>query len=138
MYPILQRLNLWDDLVRIIDEDLPLFGTCAGMIRLSSGVEESDQPTLSAMDYRIIRNANGHQRDSFDMELSREKEIFSALFIRAPRIHNSGESLDVLIAHDGEFVLVCQKNCLATASLHPELTGFIGIHRYFMEEMAVS
>ena len=137
MYRLLQRLNMWDDLAGKAGEGFPLFGTCAGMILLSSGVDKSDQPTLSAMEFKVTRNAYGRQKDSFETDLSWDGDRFSALFIRAPRIQSPGDSLDILMTHDGAPVLVRQRNCLA-ASFHPELTGFTGIHRYFMKEMADS
>ncbi len=137
MYRLLQRMDMWDDLSRLISEGLPVFGTCAGMIMLSSGVENSDQPTLSAMDYRVTRNAYGRQKDSFETDLIWGGDTVPALFIRAPRIHSLGENTDVMASHEEVPVLVRQNNCLA-ASFHPELTGYTGIHRYFLETVASS
>ncbi len=137
MMRLLKRFGLYDDLALRIKEGMPVFGTCAGMILLSSGVEGSDQETLEAMDYRVRRNAYGRQSESFETILSWRGDGVPALFIRAPEISSCGHLVDVQISYEKTAVLVRQANCLA-ASFHPELTGFSGIHRYFLEEMAGS
>ena len=134
MVRLLKRFRLWEPLQDRIRNGFPLFGTCAGMILLSSGVDGSEQPTLSAMDFIVSRNAYGRQKESFEVNLSWMEETFSALFIRAPRISSTEKSVEVLLRNGNTPVLVRQGNCLA-ASFHPELTGFAGIHRFFLKEI---
>jgi pyridoxal 5'-phosphate synthase pdxT subunit len=134
MTKLLKRADLFEPLAERIRAGLPVFGTCAGMILLSSGVEQSSQPTLGAMDYTVRRNATGRQKESFEVPLQWRDKDFSALFIRAPEIRRIGNRTEVLLRYREKPVLVRQNNCLA-ASFHPELTGFTEIHRYFLNHI---
>jgi 5'-phosphate synthase pdxT subunit len=131
---LLKRTGLLESLQRKIQKGMPVFGTCAGMILLSSGVEESSQPTLSAMDFTVERNAYGRQIASFETTLDWQGIPLPALFIRAPQIRKTGKAVNVLIRYEETPVLVRQNNCLA-ASFHPELTDSRKVHRYFLEDM---
>jgi len=141
MIRLLKNYDLLDPLKERIRDGLPVFGTCAGMILLSSGIEGMDQETLGIMDIRVRRNAYGRQIDSFETELSwlnkgagRQDERIPAVFIRAPRITYAGRGVDVLVEHEGSPVLVRQGACLA-ASFHPELTDSLEVHRFFMNSV---
>ena len=131
---LLHRFGIFDFLIERIHQGLPVFGTCAGMILLSSGVENSNQSTLSVMDFIVRRNAYGRQKESFEIPLKWDGNQFSGLFIRAPEICCKGEKSTVLLSYNGKPVLLQQKKCMA-ASFHPELTGFKEIHRYFYEQI---
>jgi len=133
MTKLLKRADLFEPLAEKIQAGLPVFGTCAGMILLSNGVEESDQPTLGAMDFTVRRNATGRQKESFEVPLLWQEKNISALFIRAPEIRRIGNGEKVLLSYRDKPVLVQQDNCLA-ASFHPELTGFTDIHEYFLNQ----
>jgi len=54
------------------------------------------------------------------------------VFIRAPRIGETGSGVEVLAERDGYPVLVKQGNILA-ATFHPELSADRRIHRLFVE-----
>ena len=54
-----------------------------------------------------------------------------AVFIRAPRIHRVGKTVEVLAARNGEPVLVLEGRMMAS-TFHPELTNDTRIHRYFL------
>ena len=134
MIKLLKRCGLLIPLIRNVQGGMPVFGTCAGMILLSSGIEGLDQPVLSAMDYTVRRNAYGRQIDSFETELNWGENSLSALFIRAPQVCRTGEDVDILVQYENRPVLLKQGNRLA-ASFHPELTGSNLVHRYFMESI---
>ncbi|MDC7218860.1 MAG: pyridoxal 5'-phosphate synthase glutaminase subunit PdxT [Spirochaetales bacterium] len=134
---LLERTGLLNPLKEKIEKGFPLFGTCAGMILLSSSVENSSQKTLRAMNYTVIRNAYGRQKESFETELTWENRNFSGLFIRAPKPEKVGSDVKILLQYEDNPILLREKNCLA-ASFHPELTGFDGIHSYFLNEMVDS
>ena len=60
-----------------------------------------------------------------------------AVFIRAPWVEQVGDSVEVLATArageaDARIVAVRQGNLLAT-SFHPEITGDVRVHRYFVE-----
>lgn len=136
--------ELMDELKRLGEDGLPLWGTCAGMILLARGIEGSNQPHLGLMDIAVERNAFGRQVESFEADLvipaldsvSSEQEKgkrFHAVFIRAPSIRRLGEGVEVLAALDeGAIVAARQGNLLATA-FHPELTEDTRFHRYFLK-----
>jgi 5'-phosphate synthase pdxT subunit len=105
----------------------PIFGTCAGMILL-------DRRHLALADLEVDRNAYGRQVKSFeaDVELAGEALPLRGVFIRAPRIRDVGEDVQVLGELDGEPVLV-RDGRLLLASFHPELTDDPRVHELFLE-----
>jgi 5'-phosphate synthase pdxT subunit len=121
---------------------MPAYGSCAGMIMLAGQVLDGrpDQETFGGMDVVVRRNAFGRQVDSFegDVEIS-EIGNLHAVFIRAPWVEQVGEDVQVMgrVADGpaaGRIVAVRQGNLLATA-FHPELTGDLRVHRYFVEKV---
>ncbi|HEX5358446.1 MAG TPA: pyridoxal 5'-phosphate synthase glutaminase subunit PdxT [Candidatus Nitrosotalea sp.] len=122
-----------------IASGMPVFGICAGMIMLSKKakdrvVGEMDQPLLDFLDVKIERNAFGRQKDSFESEISMDKigiPKFPGVFIRAPSIIEIGKDVEVLSKFNEKIVAVKQGNILGTA-FHPELTGDISLHKYFV------
>ena len=114
---------------------IPIWGTCAGMIMMASGLTEETPTPLGLMDIQVERNAFGRQIDSFEADLEilpLGHETFRAVFIRAPVITRVGEDVDVLARlPDGRPVAVQESNLLAT-SFHPELTQDFRLHRYFL------
>ena len=116
-----------------------IWGTCAGAIFLSKDVSR-EQPLLGLMDIKVERNAFGRQVDSFeaDLDISELKqatgtdEAFHAVFIRAPIIESvSGDAKIIASLPDGRIVAAQQGHFLAT-SFHPELTGDMRFHQYFL------
>jgi 5'-phosphate synthase pdxT subunit len=105
----------------------PVFGTCAGMILL-------DRDHLGLVDVSVRRNAYGRQVASFeaDLALEDEDEPLRGVFIRAPRVAESGPDVEVLAEHDGEPVLLRDGRFLV-ASFHPELTDDTRVHELFLE-----
>jgi 5'-phosphate synthase pdxT subunit len=104
-----------------------ILGTCAGMIVL-------DRQHLGLADIEVDRNAYGRQVRSFeaDVELAGEDEPLRGVFIRAPRIRESGPDVEVLGELDGDPVLV-RDGRLLLASFHPELTDDERVHELFLD-----
>ena len=105
----------------------PLFGTCAGMILF-------DREHLGLLDVRVLRNGFGRQVASFeaDVDLEGESEPVRGVFIRAPRVVEVGDDVEVVGRLGDEPVLVREGRILA-ASFHPELTDDTRIHERFLE-----
>jgi 5'-phosphate synthase pdxT subunit len=126
--------GLQEAITQYAQEGRPLYGTCAGMIMLSKDIGR-DQPLFGMMDISVERNAYGRQLDSFETDIdvpALGEEPFRAVFIRAPRIENVGDDVDVLARlDDGTPVAARQGNILVTA-FHPELTPDPRFHRYFL------
>lgn len=122
-----------------IASGMPVFGICAGMIMLSKKAKdrvigEMDQPLLDFLDVKIERNAFGRQKDSFESEISLDKigiSKFPGVFIRAPSILETGKDVEVLSKFNEKIVAVKQGNIVGT-SFHPELTGDLSLHKYFV------
>jgi 5'-phosphate synthase pdxT subunit len=121
---------------------MPVYGSCAGMIMLATDVLDgrADQQTLAGIDMAVRRNAFGRQVDSFEgaVEIDGiDGGPFHAVFIRAPWVESVGDEVEVLGRvtkgpDAGRIVAVRQRNLLATA-FHPELTGDLRVHRFFVE-----
>jgi 5'-phosphate synthase pdxT subunit len=107
----------------------PVFGTCAGMIVL-------DRRHLDLIDLEVDRNAYGRQVASFeaDLQLTGDDEPLRGVFIRAPRVRDHGDDVEVLAEHDGEPVLLRQGRFLV-ASFHPELTEDTRVHELFLDQV---
>ena len=105
----------------------PILGTCAGMILL-------DREHLGLVDVAVERNAYGRQVASFeaDLVLAGEEEPLRGVFIRAPRVRDVGDGIEVLATLDGEPVLLSDGRLLV-ASFHPELTEDTRVHERFLE-----
>ncbi len=119
----LQRMEMVSPLQRFA-EDFPIFGTCAGLILMSTDLE--------ILDVGVVRNGFGPQIHSVRQPL--DSDLFPGLegvFIRAPRIQSCGKKVEVLASYHGEPVLVKQGNHLG-ATFHPELTDDVRIHQMFV------
>jgi 5'-phosphate synthase pdxT subunit len=131
-----------EPLIEQLRAGLPAYGSCAGMILLADRVQAGtvDQQTFGGLDVTVVRNAFGRQVDSFeamiDIDLGRDDEPpFPAVFIRAPRVAQTGPAVQVLARVDDAIVAVRQDHLLAT-SFHPELTGDPRLHSYFVSMAA--
>jgi 5'-phosphate synthase pdxT subunit len=127
------------DLVEPIREraraGMPILGTCAGMIVLAQRVE-GGEPLFGLMDITVRRNAYGRQVDSFeaDLDVAGIEHRVRGVFIRAPRIEQVGDGVDVLATFEGAPVVLEQGN-LVVASFHPELVGETGLHDYLLRKV---
>lgn len=127
------------------DAEMPIWGTCAGMILLGTDVGDSGsrvgepQPLLGLMDMCLRRNAFGSQLDSFETSLTAPAVVdypVPAIFIRAPIIETVGPEVQVLAClPEGRPVAARQGQFLATA-FHPELGEDLAFHRYFVDLVA--
>ena len=132
--------DVLEPLRKLIDEGLPAFGSCAGMImladRLADGVD--GQLTYGGIDMTVRRNAFGRQVDSFEHDIILDGGVtegpFRAVFIRAPWVEQTGPGVSILGTDlgTGRIVAVRQGQLLATA-FHPELTPDRRIHQLFVD-----
>ena len=116
--------------------EIPVFGTCAGMVLLGKKTD-FDQPLLGIMDISVKRNAFGRQVDSFGSPISILGEDYLGVFIRAPSLDDydkTKEDIKVLSELDDEIVAIQQGHNIAIA-FHPELTDDTRIHEYFIKEV---
>jgi 5'-phosphate synthase pdxT subunit len=135
MSRLLVTSGLFDPIAEMITDGLPVFGTCAGMILMSSEVLDGrpDQRTFATVDVAVRRNGYGRQVDSFeaDIDVDGLDHPFHAVFIRAPKVERVGVGVEVLAVHEGAPVLVRQ-GAITLAAFHPEITGDARLHAQFI------
>jgi 5'-phosphate synthase pdxT subunit len=134
--------ELFDPIKNIIEDGLPVFGTCAGLIMLADEITDGidGQETFGGLDVVVQRNAFGNQTESFevDLEFTGIAGAVHAAFIRAPIITRVGDSAQIVASlADGRVVGVQQGNRLGI-SFHPEVTGEDRIHSYFYDALVRS
>jgi 5'-phosphate synthase pdxT subunit len=131
--------ELLDSITKVLQNRIPIMGTCAGMIVLAKKsydkvIGNKKQLLLGALDIEIERNSFGRQYDSFEstLEISGIGNDFKGIFIRAPTVISTGSRVQILSKFNGKIVAVQQENIIGT-SFHPELSGDNRMHRFFIE-----
>jgi 5'-phosphate synthase pdxT subunit len=142
MGKLLAAFALEEPLRRRLAAGLPTLTTCAGLILLSRSIVDgrADQVSTGTFDIAVRRNAWGSQVDSFEADLKflhLGDLPFRGVFIRAPRIEEIGDGVEVLARLDDEPVAVRQGPHLGL-TFHPEMTGDDRIHRLFLEHLAAA
>ncbi|MBI3040900.1 MAG: pyridoxal 5'-phosphate synthase glutaminase subunit PdxT [Chloroflexi bacterium] len=132
--------NLASQIKNLARNDLPIFGTCAGMILLANEISDRENvEPLGVMKIRVRRNAFGRQTESFEAELAIPvlgEKLFPGVFIRAPLIEQVNGDVEILARlADGTTVAARQGKLLA-AAFHPELTDDSRFHQFFLEIVA--
>lgn len=128
--------NLMDEVKKLARNGLPVFGTCAGMILLAGSNSDSSVTHLGLMDITVDRNAFGRQRESFETELSIPvlgEKPFPAVFIRAPVIKEVNGKAEVLARLKDGTPVAARQGGLLVSAFHPELTGDVRFHQYFLD-----
>jgi len=138
---LLVTSGLKEVLATRLDEGMSVFGTCAGLILLSSDVLDgrADQWSYGALKISVRRNGYGRQIASFEsmLEVKGVGDV-PGVFIRAPKIETFGDDVEVLatLDHgDGDHPVLVRQNNVWGASFHPELTGDDRIHRLFVDSL---
>ena len=137
---LLESSGLLEPLRARLQEGMPAFGTCAGMILLSAEVVDgrADQHKLGAIDIGVRRNAFGRQVDSFetDLDVAGFDGPLHAVFIRAPIVEWVGPDVEVLATVTGkdgkDRPVVCRQGPIIVAAFHPELSGDLRLHQEFL------
>jgi pyridoxal 5'-phosphate synthase pdxT subunit len=130
--PVLRR--------RILEEDFPVLGTCAGAILLAkegdNQVEKTRTELIGTMDMAVDRNAFGRQRESFEIDLrvKGETQPVHAVFIRGPAITRTWGDCKVLASFKDKIVAARQGNQWALA-FHPEIAGEPRFHARMLEAL---
>lgn len=137
MRKLLSELGLFAPVLSMIREGLPVFGTCAGLLLLAKNIINNGAPSFGTMDITAVRNAYGRQLGSFYVA-----ENFNGLgripmtFIRAPYIESVNEDAGVVIlAETGGHIVAARQAQQLVTSFHPELSGDISVHRYFLDSV---
>ena len=110
----------------------PIMGTCAGLIMMSKSIKGDKKVTpLGILDIIVDRNAYGRQimscKEPVSFRLNNHKIEINATLIRAPKITNINDSVNVLATIDSSPAVVMQDRHLGL-SFHPELDGVTIFH----------
>ena len=143
MIKLARVFELLEPLRAAVQDGLPVYGSCAGLILLADRVDSAGSPleeTIGGLDITVRRNAFGRQVDSFEEDVAIDGidgGPVRAVFIRAPWVQELGSLATALGRVStgpgaGRIVAVRQGSLLAT-SFHPELTGDGRIHEYFCD-----
>ncbi|QCB97493.1 pyridoxal 5'-phosphate synthase glutaminase subunit PdxT [Arthrobacter sp. PAMC25564] len=153
--------GLRDPLRERIQDGLPVYGSCAGMILLADQIADpatdlsgAPQQTFGGLDITVRRNAFGRQRESFETDLDFKGLEFSAtengvapvhaVFIRGPWVERVGEGVEVLAQvepskashpdslHGTARIVAVRSGKLLATSFHPEVTGEKRVHELFI------
>ena len=129
--------GLHEVLQKKIQEGVPVWGTCAGLILLSKETDNAlaGQPLLASMNIKVRRNAFGSQRESFETDLSVPalgEAPFHAFFIRGPSIEWVGQGVEVLATLDDGTIVAVREGPLLGTAFHPEVAGDPRFHQYFL------
>ena len=129
--------GLHEILQRKIQEGVPIWGTCAGLILLAKETDNAlaGQPLLASMHIRVRRNAFGSQRESFETDLSVPalgEAPFHTFFIRGPAVESVGPEVEVLATLDDGTVVAVREGTLLGTAFHPEVSGDPRFHQYFL------
>lgn len=148
MSKLLGVFDLFDPLRAKLLDGLPAYGSCAGMIMLSSRILDTrpDARHLDVLDITVRRNAFGRQVESFEADIdfagitdAPGAAKMRGVFIRAPWVEEAGPGVTVLARVPdgpaaGRIVAVEQGSVIAT-SFHPEVTGDRRVHEYFVAKV---
>jgi pyridoxal 5'-phosphate synthase pdxT subunit len=142
MIKLAVTFDLLEPLRKRVADGMCAYGSCAGMIMLADRIVDGvpGQESVGGLDVTVRRNAFGRQVESFEDDIHLDVlpgGPVRAVFIRAPWVESVGEGVEVLGAVGagacaGRIVAVRQRGLLAT-SFHPELTGDLRVHGYFVE-----
>jgi 5'-phosphate synthase pdxT subunit len=133
---LLEKYKFRSRLDKFYKDCKPIFVTCAGLVLIAKNIK-GEGMGLSYIDVDVERNAYGRQIDSFEellninLDGSQNGRKFNSIFIRAPKILNVGEKVEILGKFGQEAVLIRENNIIAS-TFHPELTDDLRIHRYFI------
>jgi pyridoxal 5'-phosphate synthase pdxT subunit len=126
--------GIFDEIRKLGEHGLPIWGTCMGSILLAKDIEGSAQGRIGLMDITVKRNAFGPQRFSSEVPLhipDLGNADFPGVFIRAPLITKTGKDVQALGMIENGCIMAREKNLLATV-FHPEVVEDDRVHRYFL------
>lgn len=130
---LLRELGMFDTIHKQIQEGMPVFATCAGLILLAGELENDTRSYFKTLPVTVRRNAYGRQLGSFYTEQEvKGIGVVPMTFIRAPYISKVDGKVEVLATVEEHIVAVKYKNQLAM-SFHPELDEDVRIHQKFVE-----
>jgi len=126
MTRLIDKVGLRQPILDFAAAGKSILGTCAGLIMLATRIEEEEgrhgvRP-LGLLDMLVRRNGYGRQVESFigEVELVTTRETIQGAFIRAPRVLEIGNGIEILARCKGEIVGV-KHGAVTGLAYHPEV-----------------
>jgi 5'-phosphate synthase pdxT subunit len=94
-----------------------------------------ERERIATLNATVRRNAFGSQVESFEATLSAPdvtSDAVAAVFIRAPLVEQVGPGVRVLATLDDGRIVAVQQGNLLGISFHPEISGDLAFHKYFL------
>lgn len=128
---LIEKNGLFEPLVEF---EGGIFATCAGMVMMARSVDDPRIRPLGLMDYTVIRNAFGRQRESFeaDVKIAGLDRPFHAVFIRAPVAEHPGNGIKI-VGTLPEGIIALEQDRYMALSFHPELGNDPRLHIRFLK-----
>ncbi|MDR3222973.1 MAG: pyridoxal 5'-phosphate synthase glutaminase subunit PdxT [Methanobrevibacter sp.] len=132
----LMRKRGIDNIIK--ENEIPIFGTCAGMVLMSKKTDH-DQDIFNIIPMEVERNSFGSQRNSFERKIEILGDNFHGVFIRAPSVkricneNTDNGNVEILSKIDNKIIAVEQDRNIAL-SFHPELTEDTRLHEYYLKK----
>ena len=128
---LIDSFNLRDSLLDF-SKNKPILGTCAGLILMAKNIEnEYKVNPLGIFDVTVDRNAYGRQimskKEQINMKFDSKLVDFEATLIRAPKIRQIGNEIQVLLELDDSPIAIYNGMHMGL-SFHPELNGVTIFH----------
>jgi pyridoxal 5'-phosphate synthase pdxT subunit len=133
---LMKDYDLVEEIKKLAEKGMAIFGTCAGMILLAKKISDSSVDSLSLVDITVRRNAFGRQTESFETDLAIPvlgEQPFPCVFIRAPLIENTNGKVEVLARLENGTVVAARQGRYLVSAFHPELTDDLRFHQYFLD-----
>ena len=94
---LLHKIGLFDTLRSLINNGMPTFATCAGLILLASCLSNDENTYLSTLPVTVRRNAFGRQLGSYEERGGvLDFDDFPMVFIRAPYIESTNQDVKTI------------------------------------------
>ncbi len=138
LYRLMRFFGLDDAIRRRVEDGMKVWGTCAGAILAADDVV-GEGGKLGLIRMTVKRNAFGSQLASFHSQAEIPRlgsGMIPLTFIRAPKIFEVGDDVDVLL-HMQDFIAMVESDDVLATVFHPELTPCLAVHRYFAEKCGV-
>ncbi|MBN2268310.1 MAG: pyridoxal 5'-phosphate synthase glutaminase subunit PdxT [Acholeplasmataceae bacterium] len=131
MKRLLIDLNMFESLKKRINDGLPTFGICAGLILLAEDIV-NEIPHLGLLHISVMRNYYGRQKDSFKTIGKSKNQEIPMTFIRAPKIMSIKKDVIPIAWYNHDIVGVLEGHLLGT-TFHPELDRSNVIYEIFID-----
>ncbi len=134
---LIKRFDMFNALIDFGKKN-PIMGTCAGLIMMSSSVDDKRIKPLGLVNIAVERNAYGRQIESkteiIQFRFTENHKLnLPTTFIRAPMIKNINDEVQVIGEYNDSPIAILSNHHLCL-SFHPELNQIDIFHRILFDK----